>query len=302
MTRVYSDPDTRIVLHLGAHCTGEDRLIFSLKRDMTLLDRQNVGVLRQKFFTDLVRDFTTQRLKGRAATLPEQEELFQRLIGTHLVDRLVLSYDSFLAGPQRVLAAGGIYVNAEQKTRELRNLFPDNRVELMLAMRNPATFLPALFAKVRDALSIEEFVGGIDPFSLRWSQVIAQIQQGAPDAPITVWCNEDTPFVWGTVLRAALGITGDEMLDGQFDIAKEILTETGRSAFETYLAAKPPTNDAQAARVTEIFLERFADPDQLVEEDSLPGHSPDDIAAMTRLYEEDVARVAQMPGVTLLAP
>ena len=302
VSRVYSDPETCVVLHLGARCTCDERLIFSLKRDKDLLDRLNTAVLRQKFFTATVRDFTTERLRGRLATIPEQEELFEALIGTHLVDRLVLSYESFMAAPPRVLAAGGLYVNADQKARELRNLFADNAVDFLLTIRNPASFLPALFAMVGDAQDIDTFLGKIDVFSLRWSQVIAQIQQGAPDVPITVWCNEDAPFVWGKVLRTAMGIKTPDMLDGQFDIAKEIMTEQGRTAFEAYVTAKPPKNDAQAAKVIEIFLDRFADPDQLWEEQSLPGQSAEDVAELTRLYEEDVARIAAMPGVTLLAP
>lgn len=300
--RVYSDPETHVVFHLGAHCTGEDSLIFSLKRDKSLLEKYNLGVLRQKFFTDILREYTTELLRGRAADLSEQEHLFQSLIGTNLVDRLVLSYDSFLSGPQRVLAAGGLYVNADQKARELRNCVPDNPVSFMLAIRNPATFLPAMFAKVSEAQDIEDFLGAIDPFSIRWSQVIAQIREGAPDAPITVWCNEDTPFVWGKVLRSGFGIAGEEMLDGQFDIAKDIMTEQGRAAFRSYVAVKPPRSDAQAASIIELFLERFADPEQLIEDDSLPGYAPEDLTAMTRLYEEDIARIAAMPGVTLLSP
>ena len=234
--RLYSDPKTEIVLHLGLHCTDEEKLIWSLRRDKAMLEGRNIAVPRRRFFTSILREFTTQRLKGARAGLAEQEELFQRLIGTAQIDRLVLSYDSFLGAPDRICAEGTLYPKAGRKALDLRNLFPDNRIAFLCAVKNPVTFLADLYRRVGDAGSFDDFVGQVDLSRFRWSNVIARIREATPDVPITVWANEDTPFVWGEVLRTAAGLAPDRELTGRFDVARSIMTEEGRAAFDAYVA------------------------------------------------------------------
>ena len=300
--RVYSDPDTEVVLHVGFICTDDEKLLWSLRRDKPLLEEKAIAVPRQKFFTGVLREFATRRLKGEPAGLADQEELFERLIGTTLVDRLVLSYDSFMSAPGRVCRDGGIYVNAADKARELRNLFPDCDVEFMCAVRNPATFLPALYRRVGPVVDFETFLGRVDLRTLRWSDVIQRMREGVPDAPITVWANEDTPFVWNEVLRRAAGLDPGHAMTGRFEVAREIMTDAGRSAFDAYVARRPDMEEDHAMKVIELFLSKFAAPDEVEESLDLPGIPPEGIEVLTTLYEEDLDRIAAIPGVELIVP
>lgn len=298
--RRYSDPETEIVLHLGVHCTDEEQLIWSLRRDKAMLEGMNIAVPRRRFFTSILREFTTQRLKGARAGLADQEELFRRLVDTAQIDRLILSYDSFLGAPDRICAEGTLYPRAGRKALDLRNLFPDNEIEFLCAVRNPVTFLADLFRKV-EGDSLDDLAGQIDLARFRWSDVIARIREATPDVPITVWANEDTPFVWGEVLCAAAGVETEHEMSGRFDIARSIMTDEGGAALDAYLAQKPPGDARQADRVIELFLDRFAPPAKVEEALTPPGFSDEAIATLTDLYEEDLERIAAMPGVRLLS-
>lgn len=302
LARAFSDPYAEIVFHLGVHCTDDEKLIWSLRRDKDMLESMEIGVPRRRFFTSLLREFTTERLKGAPAGLDDQEELFRHLIGTERRERLVFSYDSFLGAPDRVCGEGTLYPQAGPKASSLRNLFPDNQVEFLCAVKNPVTFLADLYRKVNGQGSFEEFAGQVDLAHFRWSDVIARIREATPDAPITVWAHEDTPFVWGKVLQAAAGIEPAHEMTGRFDIVRSIMTEEGCSAFDAYIAQKPPADSRQAAQVVEIFLNRFARPAEVEESLTPPGLSDQAIDTLTDLYEEDLERVAALPGVTLLSP
>ena len=58
----------------------------------------------------------------------------------------------------------------------------------------------------------------------------------------------------------------------------------------------------RAARVVEIFLNRFARPGQVEEALTPAGFSEEAVETLTERYEEDLERIARMPGVTLLTP
>ena len=58
----------RIVYHLGAHFTDEERLLKCLGRNRDLLARQSIIVANPKRYRSLLRE-TAIRLKGAAATI-----------------------------------------------------------------------------------------------------------------------------------------------------------------------------------------------------------------------------------------
>jgi hypothetical protein len=44
--------------------------------------------------------------------------------------------------------------------------------------------------------------------AVAWSEMLRRLTMTHPDCPVTVWCNEDTPLIWGELLQdiAAVGI------------------------------------------------------------------------------------------------
>jgi hypothetical protein len=287
----------RIVYHLGAHCTDEDRLIRCLLKNRAVLADQGIMVPSPTRYRKLLRDTATQ-LRGRPASPETQAMVLEQIMEEPAVDRLVLSWPSFLGFPAYALI-DGLYAAAGERVRAFTQIFPETEVELHLAVRNPATFLPSLQDAV-NAKGHQDILTGVDPRSLRWSDAVRQILAHNPDAPLTVWCDEETPLIWPEVLQAVSGHGPDTPLVDTDEVLSLIMSEIGMGRLKSYCAEHPPQSVAQRRRIITAFLEKFARPDQVDQEIEQPGWSDDLIADVTQLYLEDVERIRRIPGVTVI--
>jgi hypothetical protein len=55
-------------------------------------------------------------------------------------------------------------------------------------------------------------------------------------------------------------------------------------------------------RIVSAFLDKFALPEKINVDVELPGWTEATVERLTKTYEEDVSRIAQMRGVRFLAP
>jgi hypothetical protein len=289
----------RIVYHLGAHCTDEDRLLRCLLRNRAMLAEHRVVVPGPARYRKLLRD-TAVQLKGERASVETQALVLEQIMDEDQADRLILSWDSFLSFPQWALRPG-LYPLAGERIRAFTQIFPDIEAEFHLAIRNPATFLPALFEKQK-VKSYEDFLGGVDPMFLRWSDVVAQIRSENPDVLLTVWCDEDTPLVWPEVLCAVTGLADAGALEGADELLSAIMAPEGMTRMRDYLAKNPALSTMHHKKIVAAFLDKFALPDKIEVEVALPGWSADLIADMTAAYDADVAHIAQMDGIDFITP
>ena len=124
----------------------------------------------------------------------------------------------------------------------------------------------------------------------------------APGLRLTLWCDEDTPFVWPEVVRAVAGLGPEDALDTDYDVLGEILNEDGLAKLKAYFDAKPPTTIEERRRMISAFLDKFADPAALEVELPLPGWTDDLVAEITDAYLRDCAAIARFPGVTFITP
>ena len=289
----------RIVYHLGAHCTDEERLIRCLLKNRAVLADQGIVVPSPTRYRKLLRD-TAMQLKGASASTETQAIVLEQIMDEPQAARLILSWDSFLSFPAWTLTQG-FYAMAGERIAAFTQIFPEIQAEFHLAIRNPATFLPAL----RDLMSAKgqsDILTGVDPLSLRWSDAVRQILATVPGAEVTVWCDEDTPLLWPEVLQVVSGHAADTVLEDTDELLAIIMTADGLTRMKAYCAAHPPASVSQRRRIITAFLEKFARPDQIEVDVTLPGWTEALVTRLTDLYHEDVARIAAMPGVRLLAP
>ena len=289
----------RIAYHLGAHCTDDERLLRCLLKNRTALLDDGVVVPDPARYRNLIRD-TAIQLKGRAASTDTQALVLEQIMDEALADRLILSWDCFLAFPQWVIK-GGLYPMGPERLRAITQIFPEIEAEFHLAIRNPATFLPELFRRQKGK-SYTDFMDNTPPIALRWSDLIAGILQHNPGVPLVVWCDEDTPLLWPQVLQIVSGHTEDVSLEGGDDLLNTLISPDGIRRMSAYLETHPPANEAQRRRVVSAFLDKFALPDQLEFEIEMPDWTEDLVTELTTQYERDCALIQQMPGVTFLAP
>lgn len=292
--------DINIVYHLGAPHTDNDQITWSLRKDAQLLADNGVMMRRPKEYRPQLKEMIV-KLQGEVPSVGEQENLLGSIIRSQEVDRLIMSDARFLGVPSWMMYGGVFYKNAAKNTARIRDLFPDNPCEFFLGISNPANFIPAVF-DAQSEKTYEKFLDGTDLASIRWSDVIRQIQEENPDCPLTVWCNEDTPIIWPTVLRELSGLDPQTRLQGELDIIQEIMSPDGVELLVKYLDERPTLTEVQRRRIRGIFLEKFYLDDAVEEEIDLPGWTDETIHALTRIYDDDVERIERLPGVNFIAP
>jgi hypothetical protein len=286
-----------IAIHLGAHCTDEDRLLRTLLSEGDRLKRDGVAVPPPGKSRPALRK-ALQR-QGKDMLGGSNPGLMRELTEGTEPTRIALSYEGFLGTYATVLSGNVMYPEAASRAGLLRDLFPGHQVHFFLGIRNPATFIPALF-EASTVDDFDRFLAGHDLSAMTWSRVVRQLRDGLPDVPLTVWCNEDLPLIWPDILRA---VTGRDMPHrGDRVILEEIMSQSGFLRLEGYLRDNPPASLSTWRRIVTAFLKKYARPEKIEEEIDLPGWTEDVIASLSIQYDEDVARLAGMGDVTFLRP
>ncbi|WP_108482024.1 hypothetical protein [Oceaniglobus ichthyenteri] len=290
-----------VAFHLGAHCTDSERLLRSLLRNREPLSDLGVSVPGPGRYRDVLRDVMT-KLRGDVASQDTRDVVLETVLERDEPDRLILSNPNFISRPVMSLQGDQLYPKAF-KVAWLRNIFPDSPVALYLAVRNPATFVPALLGLLKDDNADRAaLLSGLNPLALRWSRTVADIQAACPDCPITVWCHEDSPLLWGEIMRTLAGVGEDAGLYGGFDLVREIIQPEGLKKLRAYTKAHPPANDGIRRKIVGAFLDKFAIEDEIDDVLDVPGWTPDLVSQMTEAYEHDLDVIEAMPGVRLLIP
>lgn len=290
----------QVVLHAGAHFTDDDRLIGCLLRNAETL--KDVGVYApdprtfRRALRSTLHDALYQGLRQDGI-----DTVHDSLAIDPSVTRLILSNHSFFGTPKMAVGRGLFYPAAEARLDVLRDIFAESSVELFLGLRNPATWLPALFANA-PARDFSTFLSEFEPEEFRWSETIIHLRHRFPDMPITLWCNEDSPVLWGQILREMSGLGANLTLEGEFDLLKEIITDEGRTRFDSFISKRNQLNDAQKQRVVQAFLETFVKVEEIEVELDLPGWDTARVETLTAAYDADVDALSQMPDITVLTP
>lgn len=290
----------QLVLHAGAHFTEEDRLLRCLLNNKGDFSKRGVAVPGPGKYRSLLRDTIAAMVDAPPAP-DARDVLMDVILDDENADRLILSHMFLFGAPRAVVRDGLMYCLAPERMAQLATIFAQDDIELFFAMRNPASFLPALFSQAPQE-DMDTFLRGADPYTIRWSETFAQIRMAAPDVPITTWCFEDMPMIWAQIIREMGGLEHGEKITGGFDLLSDIMSPEGMQRFRTYLKSHGGMSEVQKRRVIAAFLDKFAIEEEIEEELNAPGWTEDVINTMTDIYEEDVLAVARIPGVTVISP
>ena len=290
----------QIAYHIGANCTDNDRLLKSLLKNVDTFTQQGIKVPGPGKYRRLLRE-TIQNLGDNDPAPDTSDILIDAILDEEVTNRLVLSHSEFICVHRRIFENAQFYGLLEMKLGGLRKLFPGEELELHIALRDPATFVPEAFLQTKGT-SLAEFLNGMEPRDIRWSDVIARIQSVVPGVPLTVWCNEDTPLIWAQLIRELSGVDPLTKITGGYDLLSTIMSADGMKRFLSYLKSHPPQSEIQKRRIIAAFLDKYALEDEIEEEIDLPGWTEDLMAELTENYEDDVFQIARMPGVNFIAP
>lgn len=290
-----------IVFHLGLHCTDDGLLIRSVLQNRARLSRDGIGVPGPLRYRELLGEASTS-LRGDPAPPETEAEILAIIAPDPGTERVILSSDNFLCRSDKALGKDCLYPKAV-KSAWLRHCLPSHRCDFALAVRNPASLLPDLISGAGGPPPPDDLLAeGIWLEDLKWSDMVRRIAEANPGAQITVWCHEDTPFLWSQILHELTGCDPCDPLDGALDMVETIMTPAGYTRLSDFLAARDVGTEARRRRAIAAFLETHAIRDQIEAEIDLPGWTDQTIEALTEIYEHDLEEIARMPGVTFLEP
>lgn len=290
----------QIILHAGAHFTEEDRLFKTLLRNKEPFAQRGVAIPAPGRYRPLVREMLGA-LESAEPSPDARDVLVDAILDDETADRVILNHVHVFGAPLACLRSGMLYDLAPERMHNLMHLFEHDQIELFLAIKNPAVFLPGLFS-ASPQNTMESFLRGDDPLSIRWSTTLREIRSAAPGVTITTWCYEDMPLLWAQIIREMAGLEHGEKITGGFDLLSEIMTNEGMQRFRSYLKTHPKMSELQKRRVIAAFLDKFAIEDAIEEEIEAPGWDEDLLDDLTRIYEEDIQLCAQIPGVNFMMP
>lgn len=292
----------QVAIHLGVHCTDDDRVLKTLLQNKGVLSQQGICVPGPGRYRRNLVD-VVQKLKGAPASDATRDMLLDELLDDDSTTRVVLSHENFICVPGRVFDHGMLYEKAGYKPMWLRNVFPGHEVEFFLSIRNPASFVPAAFHhKEQRTQNFSKYMQDVDLLDMRWSDVIVAIKETNPDTPLTVWCNEDTPLIWPAVIREISGHDLATQLNGGLDVLSQIMKKEGMLRLRNYLGTHPPQNEIQRRRIVAVFLDKYAIEDAVEEELDVPGWTEDLVNKLTQIYEDDLYEIERLPGVNFITP
>lgn len=251
-------------------------------------------------YRKLLRD-TFNAMKSGSADEGAPDVLLDAILDVAKADRVLLSNANFFGAPRAAMRHGILYPMAPRRMKNLCALFPDAEIELYLALRNPASFLAHAFQQSPRA-DTAHFMDGVDPRVVRWSDTLLRIRQAVPQVPVTIWCNEDAPLIWSEIIRDMAGLSPDAEITGAYDLLSDIITSDGFDRFSAYMAGRPDLTELQIRRIVAAFMDKFAQEGVVEEELDMPGWTEDLVEDMSQTYDEDIDRIAQMPGIRLIAP
>lgn len=290
----------QIAFHIGANCTDEDRLLKSILKNASVLLQHGISVPGPGKYRKLIRE-TIQGLDGATPEADTRDILLDAIVEDDNIKRLVLSNDNFITVPKRIFDHGVFYHQAEMKLRGLHQLFPDDEISLFFGIRNPVSFLQETATRA-EAPDLHSYLGLLDPLDVQWSDVIRRIKLAAPETPLYVWCNEDTPLIWEVLVRLLSGISDASHIAGEFDLVSALITDEGMQQLAARINAEEPQDYLVRQNIIADVLEGFARPDHLEDAVELPELDAATVTQMTAAYEADLEVIDQMHGVQLVLP
>ncbi len=286
----------QILFHIGAHATDQGLLIRSILRNRGDLAKEGIVVPGPSRYRELIGNVSTT-LRGEQASSDTEDMLLEAIGDDDHAERIVLSNEHFLCRDSVVLSEEGLYPKA-QKSAWLRNCFPSHDVEFAIALRNPATLVPDILARLP-----EEDQGpaleAIHLERLRWLDVVVDIASSNPETPLLVWCHEEAPFIWGDLMRELTAHDPTTQLEGDTDMLEQLMSSDGVTKLGEFLQTQGSVTREQRNQAITAFLDAHAEEDLEAEID-LPGWTADTVAQMSLDYDEDVATIAELNTVTMI--
>lgn len=282
----------RIVIHIGPMGTGGT----ALKKQLT----SNADLLRDAGVFVRVSDGDFRHLKEAITQNRSVEELLDALKTPDDAKTLVLCNETQVGTPDRPFGKRFWYGRARGRVLPIHEYFDGMDVWTSVALRNPATLIPAKYALTlsqRNYLSFSDFIGQTPLDQLSWAEFLERLQLLDAYKPIMTWRYEDYPYIWRDVVQALTGLENAQTLNGEVPQAEAEFSIAQLSHYANQVAELKDKGEAIPKDHWNTF-ETTAD--SITKLPEHPSWTSQFEETLTEIYDEDLYSAARMEGVHLI--
>ncbi|WP_170761937.1 hypothetical protein [Ruegeria lacuscaerulensis] len=290
----------QVAIHAGAAFADEGRLLKSLQINSRALEKNGVALIGPRRYRQVFKPAFDELVHEPAVT-GSHERLRDVLPTGPNTRRVIFSSGNFAGETTTALQEGQLYPLAGRRMALLEQVYHDHEVELFMGLRNLGGFIPKILMSLPEETR-EKIIQDTDLSCLSWIGMIEDIRDLAPGVQITLWSSENTPFIWGDIVRALGDLPEDTDLADEYDLLLSLLDETGQEKVQTLVKEDERQDKGDLRNYLAQVFEDHAQQDKIEEELDLPGWNTEIVDAFSELHEQDLARLATTPGVRILTP
>lgn len=281
------------ILQIGTRWDGSQNLIWAPLTKPVLQARGSIIVPKPRSYRDPITDLM-ENPSGKGAAHQFVSDLVRSAVSAeHDHHNVLLGLVSLMQLPRYFCPAGDWFYGLGERVAMLRELFDPAPVVLMISPQNPAVFLSNAWAS--GAYPGFEDIPP-DPFSLRWSEVVYNIQIKNPDMQIMVCPVETGPIGWPLALQALTNLTKDEAKALQSVIAPYAMVDGGAEQLARYLDEHSEMPLHLHARAVFSFLKAYSAEKKILSECALPNWSEKKNDTIKEHYKVDLRALEETYG------
>lgn len=184
------EPDgATIRLHLGAHKTATTYIQSELGRNADVLAANGIAYIPMREF----RSWRRKLIRPGARFFGSPRLKFERRLrqwNPQRCETCIISDENVLGTCGDIVNSGTLYPKLHAKLGAIAGMLSEHKLGLLLSIRCYASFYAAAYGEALrfgSGSSIETFKARLDPLARRWRDVLAEIADLFPAAPIVVW-------------------------------------------------------------------------------------------------------------------
>jgi len=293
-------PPRSVALHIGAHKTATTHLQRSFVMQQDALIRAGL----RYYGPDTLR--RPKRGLGdlygldayRRQTFPTRTREEQRDFMFKDGHRLILSDENFVGVLHN--KAGNmlspLYPRAEARVQGLAEAIDVGPVDVLIGLRNPATFLVSAYGQAimgGQLSSFEDYIARNPLPQIYWPGLVARLRQCSGVGRIIVWRFEEYRWRFHKICAAMMGDHVDMRIR---PLPKKVHLGLSNAAVAHVLAHLDTVDAATLGeQARKAYPVSEAHP-------AFAPFAPDEIAAATADYDRQIAEISDIAGVTFLRP
>lgn len=288
----------QVAVHAGVAFSDEGLVMSSLGANRRILADYRTAVLGPRRSRQFVKVVSDSILQGQ----PDAETrntLAELVTGNPNLNRVILSSDKFFGPRRTALQHGQIYPFAGKRTAYTESLLDGAQVEVFAGLVNPVVFIPKILASIHEDHR-QDILASTDLSCLSWLGMIEDLLDLAPQVQLTLWEHENSPLIWGDIIRAIAGLPDEAPLHEEYAFLSSLLTEAGQRHVLDIVRKGDALDRTSRREEMANILDEYARLEQIEEELDMPGWNADIVEAFTDLYEQDLATIRSMSDVRVL--